>query len=74
MQTFKRVFKAVWATCQPVWKAVVGLAVPIAVGALSQFIDAVGNYLQLNFGTSVWIGVATGVLVWLKRNLPKNDV
>ena len=52
------------------WKAVVALATPIALAALADLIDAVNNWVQLEYSSSIWIGLITAVLVWLKRNLP----
>lgn len=52
------------------WKAVVALATPIALAALADLITALEGWIQLEYGTSIWVGVITAALVWLKRNLP----
>lgn len=53
-------------------KAIVALAIPIAIGAAVELVDALSQWASET--GSVWSGIAVGVLtaagVWLKANRP----
>ena len=65
--------KKVWQKVREGWKAVVALAIPIAFGAASDLVEAVGEWVATQPG--LWTGTVLGALsaigVWLKRNAPQ---
>jgi len=60
-------------TLKATWKAVVALLIPIAFGAASEAVEAIGEWATTS--NQVWTGVVVGAVtsigVWLKANRPR---
>lgn len=69
-EKLKAIAAKAWRKAREGAKAVVAFATPLALAIADDVINEADAYLQLEYSTAAWIGVASAALVWLKRNLP----